>query len=50
MSKWLYYSGLWITLVCNPFHWRVSYHAEEDTHTVQLFMLTIRLVISNGRW
>jgi hypothetical protein len=58
--EWLKYSGLWITLIFNPFHWRLSYCVDPAKNewpapsrreiAVQIFMLTIRLVIDNGDW
>ena len=59
MIRWLQYSGIWVTLVCNPFHWRIGYYNNLDNEfpgpnrfsgTLQLAFLTVRLVIDNGDW
>jgi hypothetical protein len=57
--NWLKYSGIWITLVCNPYHWRVSFSNESDSvwqdpdsteYVLQLVFVSVRVVIDNGRF
>jgi hypothetical protein len=58
--NWVRYSGIWVTLILNPFHWRVAFNKNPyDTEwpapdrteiQVQIFMLSIRLVTDTGRW
>ena len=57
--NWLRYSGIWITLICNPYHWRISYYRNCDnefpgpnrlSRTLQVGFLTVRIVIDNGDW
>lgn len=55
---WLRYSGIWLTLVFNPFHWRIG--LIKDTHwapapnrtevAFQFLFLTLRIVLDNGDW
>jgi hypothetical protein len=56
---WLRYSGMWITLVVNPLHWRFSFSFKSDDVylspnlkeiSTQLAFLSLRLVIDNGDW
>jgi hypothetical protein len=57
---WIKYSGIWVTLICNPFHWQFSYVANETetewpapnrkTYILQILMLSVRIVIDNGDW
>jgi hypothetical protein len=55
--KWLRYSGVWITLIVNPFHWDFRWEVikEEDlgridTIELQLFFINIRVIIDDGKW
>jgi hypothetical protein len=58
--NWFRYSGLWLTLIFNPLHWRIAYcidptKAEWPSPSrrevvVQIVMLSFRLVIDNGDW
>ena len=55
---WLRYSGIWLTLVFNPFHWRIGlikdmHWAPSPNRTevaFQFLFLTLRIVIDNGDW
>ncbi len=56
---WLRYSGIWLTFIFNPFHWRIG-PVEYDQalldgpckkeFSFQFLFLTIRVVIDNGSW
>jgi hypothetical protein len=57
--NWLRYSGIWITFILNPLHWRIG--TVNDTiwdystpnrkeMAFQLLFLTIRIVIDDGSW
>ena len=55
--NWLKYSGIWVTLVCNPYHWRVSFRNESDSawpdtteYVVQLVCVSVRVVVDNGSY
>jgi hypothetical protein len=56
--NWLRYSGIWITLVGNPYHWRVGFNdidtiwSGPDCHeySLQLLMISVRVVIDNGQY
>ena len=58
--NWIKYSGIWITLIVNPLHWRISYCIDPTKSewpapgrrevVVQVVMLSFRLVIDNGDW
>lgn len=59
MINWLKYSGVWVTLICNPFHWRISLlknsvfelpSPNRTEYGIQLFMLSIRIVLDDGSW
>jgi hypothetical protein len=57
---WFRYSGIWLTLVFNPCHWRISYCIDPTKAEwpcpsrkeveVQFLFLTLRIVIDNGDW
>jgi hypothetical protein len=56
---WLRYSGIWISLVVNPFHWRFSFDNKPDTLLsapnmrqcqIQIAFIAVRLVVDNGDW
>jgi hypothetical protein len=56
--NWLRYSGIWVTLVGNPYHWRIGLVKESNVwdepnrkeFAGQLAFLTIRIVLDNGKW
>jgi len=56
--NWIRYSGVWITLIGNPFHWRFSWELLKDDELnpkmnrfeMQLFFLNIRIVLDDGSW
>jgi hypothetical protein len=57
MMKWLRYSGVWITLIVNPFHWdfRGEIIKDEelsriDTLELQFLCINIRVIIDDGKW
>jgi len=55
--NWLRYSGIWVTLVCNPYYWRVSFRNESDSawpdtkeYVLQLVFVSVRVVVDNGQY
>jgi hypothetical protein len=57
--NWLRYSGIWITLVGNPYHWRISFSGQTDLvwagpdtkeYAIQLVCVSVRVVIDNGQY
>jgi len=56
--NWLRYSGIWITIVLNPFHWRFSWEVirEDDLNPkmnqmfFQLLFVNIRIILDDGSW
>jgi len=57
--NWLRYSGIWITLVCNPYHWRISFSNKSDSmwsgpdtkeYSIQLVFVSVRVVVDNGSY
>jgi hypothetical protein len=57
--NWIKYSGIWVTLVCNPFHWNVAFRRINETewpypkrveYSAQFICLSIRVVVDNGSW
>ena len=56
--KWLKYSGVFITIVLNPFHWRLGYASGRDeimgpnSYFVKITLLCVGLnvVIDDGSW
>ena len=58
MLKWLKYSGIWIGLVINPFHWRIGlFQGSKEWPDERLFEnslhlgpIWIRIIIDDGRW
>lgn len=56
--NWIRYSGIWVTLIVNPFHWRFSWEVikHDDLNPkmylleFQLFFLNIRIVFDDGSW
>jgi hypothetical protein len=57
---WLRYSGIWLTLVVNPFHWQFQWFRNEhpwvcpapnrSEYTAQFLFLSIRLTVDDGAW
>jgi hypothetical protein len=53
--NWLRYSGIWVTLICNPYHWRVSFSNQSDwpdtkEYVLQVVFVSVRVVIDNGQY
>jgi hypothetical protein len=56
--NWLKYSGVWVTLALNPYHWTVNFRKQgpDDMDPAQhLFVatvgpLTVRIVIDDGSY
>lgn len=56
--NWIRYSGVWVTLIVNPLHWRFrSYMAKPDDLNpkmwkldAQLLFINLRVVIDDGSW
>lgn len=56
--KWLKYSGVWVSLALNPYHWRISfgYNRPNDMdpamHALHATVgpLTVRIVIDDGSY
>lgn len=54
--NWLRYSGIWLTLVLNPFHWQLRWFERDEQlpgtteYSSQFLMLSIRIVVDNGDW
>jgi len=53
--NWIRYSGIWIGIVVNPFHWRFGF--VKDSLDVNVFEnclhlgpVWIRVIIDDGRW
>jgi hypothetical protein len=52
------YSGVWISIAFNPFHWRVSIKNESGQwpsdylrcYSIQLLAVSIKIVIDDGNW
>jgi hypothetical protein len=56
---WLRYSGIWLTLVLNPLHWRIGKvdyglglldGPNKKEFAYQVLFLTVRVVLDNGDW
>jgi hypothetical protein len=58
MIKWLKYSGIWFTLVLNPYHWRVTFNYEGPNDmdpamhnsVLSLGPVNMRIVIDDGSY
>jgi hypothetical protein len=59
MIKWLRYSGVWVTLILNPFHWGLGFYKDKEevlsapnmlSYRLQIIFVTIRLVVDDGSW
>jgi hypothetical protein len=56
--KWLKYSGIFITIVVNPCHWRLGYASGRDDIMgpnswflkISLLAVGINVVIDDGSW
>jgi hypothetical protein len=57
--NWLRYSGIWVTLICNPYHWRVSFNGKADPiwngpntkeYVIQFVFVSVRVVVDNGQY
>jgi hypothetical protein len=58
LSKYLKYSGIWLGLVINPYHWEFrieKFHPDELNPNLFGFFITIgpfwiRFIIDDGSW
>jgi hypothetical protein len=58
MIKWLKYSGVWVTLVLNPYHWQIAFNYEGPNdmdparhHAIlSLGPVNMRIVIDDGSY
>jgi hypothetical protein len=57
LIDYLKYSGIWIGLVINPFHWRFGFVRGSDTwidpiyeNCLHLGPVWLRIIIDDGRW
>lgn len=56
--NWLKYSGVFITLILNPFHWRLGFEMGRDeimgpkSHylKVSILPLSVNVIIDDGQW
>jgi hypothetical protein len=55
--NYLKYSGLYVTIKFNPYHWRLAanYLAtneawEQDALVIEILPITVRLWIDDGEW
>lgn len=57
--NYIKYSGIWIGIVVNPFHWKLKYDRTNPTEawTAHIFEncvyfgpIWIRVIIDDGRW
>lgn len=51
--KYVKYSGVWVGLVLNPYHWQFEWRKEKDkvkSDTFFLGPLWLTIVIDNGNW
>jgi hypothetical protein len=55
--NWIKYSGVWIGIVLNPFHWRFGFVKGENVwddpvfeNCLHLGPVWIRVIIDDGRW
>ena len=56
--NWLRYSGIWVTIVVNPFHWRFDWQVIRDDDLnpnmsqlfFQLLLINVRIVLDDGSW
>jgi len=58
LSKYIRYSGIWVSFALNPFHWRVSFefmHPDELNPNmrgvfVSLLPISVRIIVDDGSW
>jgi hypothetical protein len=58
LSKYVKYSGIWISVALNPFHWRLAFefmHPDELNPNmrgifISLLPISLRVVIDDGSW
>jgi hypothetical protein len=55
--NYIRYSGIWIGLAINPFHWQLGWKSNMDAINTSIFdnsmhfgPVWIRLVIDDGKW
>ena len=54
---YLKYSGIWVGIVFNPYHWQFGWKRNEDVYDSHLFdnsihlgPIWIRVIIDDGHW
>ena len=58
LSKYIRYSGVWVSFALNPFHWRVSFefmHPDELNPNmrgifISLLPISLRIIVDDGSW
>jgi len=58
LSKYIRYSGIWVSFALNPFHWRVSFefmHPDELNPNmrgvfISLLPISLRIIVDDGSW
>lgn len=58
LNKYLKYSGVWITVVVNPYHWQFKINTRESQQfapdmcevTIYLGPICLRACLDNGDW
>jgi hypothetical protein len=58
LSKYIRYSGIWVSFAINPFHWRVNFefmHPDELNPNmrgvfISLLPISIRIIVDDGSW
>lgn len=58
LIDWIKYSGVWVGIVFNPFHWRLGWIRESKEwpndnvfeNCLYLGPIWIRVILDDGRW
>ena len=58
LSKYISYSGVWVSFALNPFHWRLSFewmHPDELNPNmrgvfISLLPISVRIIVDDGSW
>jgi hypothetical protein len=58
LSKYIRYSGIWVSVAINPCHWRVSFefmHPDELNPNmrgvfISLLPISLRIIVDDGSW
>ena len=58
LSKFVRYSGIWVSFVLNPYHWRLVFEFMQPDELnpkmrgfyFSLLPLTVRIVVDDGTW